>query len=147
MIAAAMKPQQRMRFELILLHFYKIHMPLCYVGCWWSQIYLHISPLHRQSPQMLSMKVKNLFVFSHIVKCAILAHCQYRCCWLVSFKSLLNLIFWKCILDKFVYTCKFRHSVVKGDMRCPSEAVPIANATSFFNHDNPPRPSKQILRG
>ncbi len=37
--------------------------------------------------------------------------------------------------------------MAKSDTRCPSEAVPSTNATSFFIHDYLPRPSLQILPG
>ncbi len=35
----------------------------------------------------------------------------------------------KCTVDNFVSTNKFRNTVTKGDMRCPSEAMQSINAT------------------
>ncbi len=53
--------------------------------------------------------------------------------WHNVFLSNLLKKFIKCTFDKFVHTCTFRHTVAKGDMRCPSEAVQSINATSLIN--------------
>ncbi len=49
--------------------------------------------------------------------------------WLIN-----NTIYWKCTLNKFVYTLKFILIVTKGDIRCPSEAMHSTIATSIFSY-------------